>query len=332
LTEFGWLYKRVNEFVTLNVNDPSIGLVGQAFCSALQRELTEYYRSIAVLEAQVTKQVEGEQVSSQGLTLKRLLVWTQDSLLKLRIMSVLVDCCKKQRGGALVSTIYHYTNHGDPFIQQFINNTLEEVSRPFFEMLQRWIYEGELEDPFEEFFVACDPNVLEEQLWQLKYLNRVKMQPTFISTLLAKKIFSIGKSLNFIRYSCHDSDWVVTNGKVTGADKLLKYGDIIALESSIDATYTATSQRLLSILFTKFKLKEHLTALKRYLLLGQGDFIQHLMAQLGSGLSKPANTLYRHNLTGTLEAAIRASNAQYDDPDILRRLDVRLLEVSPGDI
>ncbi|CAG8598062.1 10600_t:CDS:10 [Rhizophagus irregularis] len=332
LTELGWLYKRVNEFVSLNVNDPSIGLVGQAFCSALQRELTEYYKFIAVLEAQVTKQVKGQQIPSQGLTLKRLLVWTQESLLKLRIMSVLVDCCKKQRGGALVSTIYNYTNHGDPFIQQFINNTLEEVSRPFFEMLQRWIYEGELEDPFEEFFVACDPNVLEENLWQLKYEYRQNMQPTFISTLLAKKIFSIGKSLNFIRYSCHDSDWVVTNGKAKGADKMLKYGDIIALESSIDATYTATSQRLLNILFTKYKLEKHLTALKQYLLLGQGDFIQHLMFQLGPGLSKPSNTLYRHNLTGTLEAAIRASNAQYDDPDILRRLDVRLLEVSSGDI
>ncbi|PKC02638.1 hypothetical protein RhiirA5_390377 [Rhizophagus irregularis] len=317
LTELGWLYKRVNEFVSLNVNDPSIGLVGQAFCSALQRELTEYYKFIAVLEAQVTKQVKGQQIPSQGLTLKRLLVWTQESLLKLRIMSVLVDCCKKQRGGALVSTIYNYTNHGDPFIQQFINNTLEEVSRPFFEMLQRWIYEGELEDPFEEFFVACDPNVLEENLWQLKYEYRQNMQPTFISTLLAKKIFSIGKSLNFIRYSCHD---------------MLKYGDIIALENSIDATYTATSQRLLNILFTKYKLEKHLTALKQYLLLGQGDFIQHLMFQLGPGLSKPSNTLYRHNLTGTLEAAIRASNAQYDDPDILRRLDVRLLEVSSGDI
>ncbi|GES99979.1 gamma-tubulin complex component 3 homolog [Rhizophagus clarus] len=331
LTELGWLYKRVNEFVSLNVNDPSIGLVCQAFCSALQRELTEYYKFIAILEAQVTKQVKGQQVPSQ-LTLKRLLVWTQESLLKLRIMSVLVECCKKQRGGALVSTIYNYTNHGDPFIQQFINNTLEEVSRPFFEMLQRWIYEGELEDPFEEFFVACDPNVLEENLWQLKYEYRQNMQPTFISTLLAKKIFSIGKSLNFIRYSCHDNDWVVTNGKAKGADKMLKYGDIIALESSIDATYTATSQRLLNILFTKYKLEKHLTALKQYLLLGKGDFIQHLMVQLGPGLSKPSNTLYRHNLTGTLEAAIRASNAQYDDPDILRRLDVRLLEVSSGDL
>ncbi|CAJ0868824.1 6386_t:CDS:10, partial [Entrophospora sp. SA101] len=249
LTELGWLYRRVNEYVKINFNDPSIGLVGQAFSSALQRELTEYYKFIATIEAQ--------------------------------------------------------------------------VSKPFFEMLQRWIYEGELEDPFEEFFVACDPNVEEEDLWQSKYKIRKDMQPTFISSLLAKKIFSIGKSLNFIRYSCNDNDWIINNAKPTGADKILKYGDIIGLESSIDNAYKTTSKQLMNLLFAKYKLKEHLIAIKRYLLLGQGDFIQHLM---------PANTLYRHNLTGTLEAAIRASNAQYDDPDILRRLDVRLLEISYGDV
>nr|CAG8605196.1 12253_t:CDS:10 [Entrophospora candida] len=277
LIELGWLYRRVNEYVKINFNDPSIGLVGQAFSSALQRELTE-------------------------------------------LMSVLVECCKQQRGGALVSTIYKYTYNGDPFIQNFINNILEEVSKPFFEMLQRWIYEGELEDPFEEFFVACDPNV-EEDLWQSKYKIRKDMQPTFISSLLAKKIFSIGKSLNFIRYSCNDNDWIINNAKPTGADESTV--NIIGLESSIDNAYKTTSKQLMNLLFAKYKLKEHLIAIKRYLLLGQGDFIQHLM---------PANTLYRHNLTGTLEAAIRASNAQYDDPDILRRLDVRLLEISYGDV
>jgi len=44
-------------------------------------------------------------------------------------------------------------------------------------------------------------------------------------------------------------------------------------------------------------------------------------------LAKPAQTLFLHNLTGILETAVRATNAQYDDADILRRLDVRLLEV-----
>ncbi|CAG8494216.1 9687_t:CDS:10 [Diversispora eburnea] len=301
LSELGFLYRRVEEFVKMNANDPFIGLVGQAFCSVLQHELTEYYRFIANLEATITKEVDNQQFLTNGISLKRLLVWTQDSLFKLRIMSVLVDCCKEKRGGALVSTIYNYTNHGDPFIQEFINKMLEEISRPFFEMLQRWIYEGELDDPFEEFFVSCDPNVQEEDLWRSKYSILKDMQPTFISELLAKKVS-------------------------------LKYGDMVALESSIDATYTATSQRLLNILFTKYKLKEHFIALKRYLLLGQGDFIQHLMAQLGPGLGKPATTIYHHNLTGILEAAIRASNAQYDDPDILRRLDAGLLEVSSGDV
>lgn len=44
-------------------------------------------------------------------------------------------------------------------------------------------------------------------------------------------------------------------------------------------------------------------------------------------LAKPATTLFVHNLTGILETAIRGTNAQFDDADILKRLDVRLLEV-----
>lgn len=46
-----------------------------------------------------------------------------------------------------------------------------------------------------------------------------------------------------------------------------------------------------------------------------------------SDLAKPASTLYMHNLTGVLETAIRATNAQYADPEIIERLDCRLLEV-----
>ncbi|RUP51935.1 gamma-tubulin complex component protein, partial [Jimgerdemannia flammicorona] len=206
-------------------------------------------------------------------------------------------------------------------------------------MLQRWIYEGELEDPYNEFFVACDDSVQEEELWLRKYSMREDMLPSFIGKALAQKIFSIGKSLNFIRYSCHDDTLVSKPGDIV-SDRLqvLKYGDIVTVESSIDAAYTETSRRLLDLLSNKYKLMEHFRALKRYLLLGQGDFIQYLMDSLGcvlllrDGLDKAANTLYRHNLTGTLETAIRASNAQYDDPEILRRLDVRLLEVSPGDL
>ncbi|KAG0352909.1 Gamma-tubulin complex component 3, partial [Gamsiella multidivaricata] len=232
------------------------------------------------------------------------------------------------QGGALVSMVHDYTQHGDPLIQQFIHHMLERISAPFYVMMQRWIYEGELEDPRTEFFIAYDPDVEEEDMWQRKYFIREEMLPAFIDMALAKKILSIGKSLNFLRHKCDDADWLLQHH---GVGKSLKYGDIAELEGSIDAAYIGTSQRLLHLLVTKFKLVDHLTAIKRYILLGQGDFIQHLMESLGSNLSQPANTLFRHNLTGTLETAIRSSNAQYDDPDVLRRLDVRLLEISPGD-
>lgn len=123
-------------------------------------------------------------------------------------MSVLTDICQDQKGGALLSVIHNYTKHGDPFIKKYLIDMLQIVSKPFYEMLERWIYEGELDDPYDEFFVACDPTVSEEDLWQSKYTLREHMLPAFMSKELAHKIFSIGKSLNFIRYSCHDEQQI----------------------------------------------------------------------------------------------------------------------------
>ena len=90
--------------------------------------------------------------------------------------------------------------------------------------------------------------------------------------------------------------------------------------------------RLIHLMADKFHLFEHLKALKNYILLGQGDFIALLMESLSSNLDRPAGAQYRHTLTAQLEHAIRGSNAQYDSPEVLRRLDARMLQLSHGDI
>lgn len=41
------------------------------------------------------------------------------------------------------------------------------------------------------------------------------------------------------------------------------------------------NHRVLEVMFKKYKFQEHCNALKRYLLLGQGDFIAYLMRLLG---------------------------------------------------
>lgn len=87
-----------------------------------------------------------------------------------------------------MSMVHDYTQHGDPLIQQFIHHMLERISAPFYVMLQRWIYEGELEDPRTEFFIAANPDVEEEDMWQSKYFIREEMLPAFIGIPLAKKV------------------------------------------------------------------------------------------------------------------------------------------------
>lgn len=61
----------------------------------------------------------------------------------------------------------------------------------------------------------------------------------------------------------------------------LKYSDIGGLEQSIDTAYQIASRRLFEVFFDKFKLLDHLSALKDYLMLGHGDFADQLMETLG---------------------------------------------------
>ncbi|ORY04589.1 hypothetical protein K493DRAFT_333842 [Basidiobolus meristosporus CBS 931.73] len=327
ICKIGLLCVDVQNYIKENV-DTYGGLVQQSLCSALQKELSEYYKLVAVLEAQLPKssQDASDNNSAKGLTLQRLYMWTRQPYLRLQLMWMLIKSCKGFVGGELVSRIFSFGDHGDPFVQQFINQILDSVSRPFFHMLHRWIYEGELEDPYGEFFVA-ESDFTEQDLWQKKYTMRANMIPEFINNGLANKIFSIGKSLNFIRHSCHEEILLNSQTEASTTEDL-KYSDMALIESRIDQTYDLINTKILEVLFDKFKLETQLLALKRYVFLYQGDFAHYLMESIMPELSKPIASIYAHNLSSILEGAIRGSNAQYEDPDILHRL---IAEVSKDD-
>ncbi|KAG1779706.1 gamma-tubulin complex, component 3 [Suillus placidus] len=369
LSEVGHLYARIAAFVSTQ-DRPSVGMIEQSLCHHLQTLLTEYYRLIAVLESQMANAPNSAPGSQSdpvgeetGLTLKRLDVWITEWRLRMRMMSVCVEGAHDAQGGALVNLIHSYTDNGDPFVRKFTDQLLEEVSTPFFNTLHKWLFSGELYDPHSEFFVSVDPSLAHLQglhpsslaggidafgedsvsadrsdgggglrVWEAKYHFRKEMLPMFVGENFGRKIFSTGKSLNFIRYSCHDSDWVATREKMSNTGGILKYSDIAGLERSIDSAYNTASARLFEVFTEKFRLLDHLSALKHYLLLGYGDFAEQLMESLGPSLARPANTLYRHNLTATLETAIRTSSAQNDPPDVLRRLDARMLEYTHGEL
>ena len=55
-------------------------------------------------------------------------------------------------------------------------------------MIKTWMIEGEINDPFNEFFVDTDPNTPDDKLWKSKYTLNYIMIPSFLSNELAKKI------------------------------------------------------------------------------------------------------------------------------------------------
>ena len=315
----------------------------QSLRAAIGNELRSYLSLIATLEGQIRRALSSIDESAPrggigkaGVTLKRCVVWTREATMGLRLMSLIAEESENKKGGQLISLIHSFSSsHGDPVVAAFAERLLGSFTRPFYDFLRHWIYDGELSDPYLEFFVReqapnKDPTKRTVNVWEDKYEIAKDMIPSIITQDFAQKIFLIGKSLNFIRHSCGDSLWVENYSK--DASKELRYGDTATLEAWIDEAHKTTMKRLIHLMADKFHLFEHLQALKNYILLGQGDFIALLMESLAPNLDRPAGAQYRHTLTAQLEHAIRGSNAQHDSSEVLRRLDARMLQLSHGDI
>ncbi|KAL2410674.1 Spindle pole body component alp6 [Exophiala dermatitidis] len=337
------LYRGLSEYAAAQDG----GLMDQSLRSAIQDELRSYLSLVASLESEIRQALARvENTKDQkagcatGVTLKRCLIWTRDATMGLRLMKLIVEDSRQQRGGQMISLIHNLaSSHGDPFVAAFAERLLARVARPFYEMLRHWIYDGELIDPFHEFFItepdpSSQPTVdhrhVATSVWEEKYKVDSGLIPSIVSAEFARKVFLIGKSLNFIRHNCGDSDWVIQYSKTNS--KSLDYANTASLSSSIDLAYRTTMSRLTHLMSTKFGLFTHLVAIKKYMLFAQGDFFELLIESLAQHLDRPVNSMYRHNLTSQLEHAIRHSNAQYDDPEVLRRLDARMLELSTGEI
>ncbi|CAO2822126.1 unnamed protein product [Amaranthus hypochondriacus] len=342
LCELGWLFRRVKMYISKSMDHfpaEDVGTVGQAFCAALQDELTEYYKLLAVLEAQAMNPIPlvSENASSKNyLSLRRLSVWVAEPTVKMRLMAVLVDICKVLRGGAMAGAIHMHAQHGDPLVHDFMKRLLRRVCSPLFEMVRSWVLEGELEDIFAEFFIVGQP-VKAESLWREGYQLQAGMLPSFISPSLAQRILRTGKSINFLRVCCEDRGWAdaaTEAAEAAGTTTVrggLGYGETDALELLVSEAAKRIDKHLLDVIYNRYRFKDHCLAIKRYLLLGQGDFVQYLMDIVGPELSEPANTISTFKLAGLLETAIRSSNAQYDDRDILDRLKVKMMPHNPGD-
>ena len=112
----------------------------------MQAELTEYYRLLAVLESQRTTYTCDD--AANYLNLRKLYLWVQEPLERMKWLAVITDLVKNLKGGAICSAINTYVLNGSPSTKQFISRILKEVSTPILSMIKTWMLAGEINDPF----------------------------------------------------------------------------------------------------------------------------------------------------------------------------------------
>ncbi|XP_073830079.1 gamma-tubulin complex component 3 isoform X2 [Musca autumnalis] len=345
LAELGYYHDLVKSYTDTKSGLCALGLMGQGFISALRAELTKYYGMVALLQEQLNKQKQIEKSAlhntlsnrQERLTLMKILVWSVDPLQRLQLLAAVAEACQEKKGGALASTVHGFLSSGNPMVKHLAKELLMAICGPLYQMLTKWLLEGEICDPHGEFFIECFVEVGPDRLWHDKYRVRSSMLPNFVTTDMANKILVTGKSINFLCEICEDKQPVKGRDELRqcieeNAEHIFSAVADTKLHSTIDSIYLNTSKRVLDIVMGPHKLLEHLQAMRRYLLLGQGDFIGILMENLKSELDKPAKELYSYDLSSIMDAAIRSTNAQYDDPEILNHLDVRLMSPCDGDI
>nr|QOX59475.1 centrosomal protein gamma-tubulin complex protein 3 [Dugesia japonica] len=342
LCQCGSAYKRIRAYIEYGINNPSIGVVYQGLCVALNDHLASYVNLVADLQSQYncwSADIESRSVTSNSqihLTLEILLLKLHEPAEILFFIVNILNNADERRGGQLATTIYSHLLHGTPDKVKLTRNLLLHAVEPFYNFIQQWIYDGVLDESHQEFFVAISTDYNFNFSWTEKYGLRKGMIPSFITESEAQKILLTGKSINFLREVCGDKTLLkekkeIADTMAVSAESMVNQMVDRSFENMINSVYVVTSSHLLKVMFEKYSLMDHLKALRKYMLHGQGDFILRMMEIIGPELSKPANELRVNHFEGPLSSAVKSTNAQYDSQDIIDRVQILFMKMSENE-
>lgn len=207
------------------------------------------------------------------MSLRKISLWMMEPFEKMEILLNLIKNVKDLKGGMLISNIYHLQNNGNSNVKNFLTNIIQYVTGPYMEMIKSWISFGNFQDPFDEFFIYSQYYIEEKDLWKKKYSIRNDMMPSYISQEMAKKILCIGKSINFL-HSIEYTELDINKSNIQNIQ------NISQLESICDILLKNMNQLIMNLLIKKYHLTKHLSSIKDYLLLGDGELAQFLLDNL----------------------------------------------------
>ncbi|XP_054164433.1 gamma-tubulin complex component 2-like isoform X2 [Oppia nitens] len=289
-------FSQINHFIDTIDN----GLVNQALVAAMRAQIKDFFTLISQLETQHRK---------SDLTLQKMWYYLQPSFTNLAILKDIASKVVKSNsiGGAVLSILHEKTISmtGNTKAQEFCLLLTRKASEPYFEILDTWIYEGIIDDPYKEFLVEdraneSDDIILDDLFWESRYEVIRSRIPVFFERH-TDMIMKTGKYLSVIR-NCGRKI-----SRPQPPEHLCYTTEERIYIESIESAYKFASKELLHLLVDESDLMGRLKSIKHYFFMDFGDFIVQFMDLAGDELEKDVNDIALNRLHSLLELALRTS-------------------------
>jgi gamma-tubulin complex component 2 len=256
----------------------SHGLVNQALAGSMRSMLMDWDLMIAQIETQLR--------SGKPFTLQALWYYIQSPLSAFQLVAKISSdvSSRKLRGSSTLSYLHDGADRviGDPMASKFMSRILATSTEPYFRMLEHWVCNAVIEDPYDEFVIQENPCITTSDLsterassyWTDKFTIRLAHDgapdvPTFLQGCL-KEILSTGKYLDLIRTCGHTFDRPLRTGT------RLEYDEDGTYLLRLRMAYQAASAAAVRVLH-EHKILHGLESLKKYFLTAQGDLFLAFM-------------------------------------------------------
>ncbi|PVH17438.1 5-aminolevulinate synthase, mitochondrial [Candidozyma duobushaemuli] len=260
----------------------------------------------------------------------------QNVIIELRTLAHLHQQMEVLDGFQFLEETFKLASFGDYLVRSSASVVYDELKKPYFQYMEHWILRGELVDSCNEFFVSFDASA--DHINEIVKFHRERL-PLFMdfSEEDCNNIFQIGKTLIFLDKFCKELEWLSAYVKHYSAYIFNENSGLITLDrNSLKTLFQVQFGELInylnSIAYHKYDLFEHLSNLKKIMLIGSSDFVESINERGLQMFNEPASSLTSGKLAGLLSSAIDTSSISMLPQRFQSRIDARILDLSHGSI
>lgn len=293
----GVLAHRIHE--TLRRPTATVSYLQQSLRSALRRQFTQYHSLIAALRQQ--QQRCGDCYPS--LTLGELTVVSNRVLPKLWAMNNILRETESVKGGEFASKLQQLIQQGSSRLSELLAEIYFEAIGPLLDLTVSSITEGDVADPFSEFFILVNPKIelTSDTYWACRFYLSASMLPdSVLPRHVAEDILLVTKNICFIKHCCRSKEWSMHPSIVAEA----RQATFETIPEVVQQALAYSNAAVLHLLYDQHKLDEAFKVINAFLLVGYGDFFEILIQKLEPILSKLSSSIQVSLVREQVESAL----------------------------